>query len=330
MRRLGRISFLGTLDDHPRCRHRSTRLEHSLGVADLAVQVGTSLALKSDLLRELVAAALVHDAGHYPLSHAAEHGFERVTGANHHEVTQWLVTGRGALSVPRSLRPTLEALGIDPEAVWSLVDGSASREDRVSLEPLLRGVINLDTLEGIHRAARDFRLPRGPAMGEVFCWVEDELGIARDAIPAVDEFWALKNRVYEHVINQPANILAEGRLCDLVSRRFEPGLLNALEDFDDSKLWKTLGSEGRDAALRPTQDDGWALLPRAAEGAPLVRIRKRYHVDATVEPTSIGLPASRWSARYRHARERAALVPKDAQLEFSFEPSMVLETPEVE
>src|SRR5688572_5687522 len=43
--RLGHISFLGTLDRHPRSRRASTRLEHSLGVATLAADAAVALDL---------------------------------------------------------------------------------------------------------------------------------------------------------------------------------------------------------------------------------------------------------------------------------------------
>ena len=40
VQRLGRISFLGTLDAHPQSKVRSSRLDHSLSVARLGLEVG--------------------------------------------------------------------------------------------------------------------------------------------------------------------------------------------------------------------------------------------------------------------------------------------------
>src|SRR5688572_7953644 len=45
MRRLGRVSFLGALDQADGCLQRPSRLDHSAGVATLALSVGRSLKL---------------------------------------------------------------------------------------------------------------------------------------------------------------------------------------------------------------------------------------------------------------------------------------------
>ncbi|HLT36551.1 MAG TPA: HD domain-containing protein, partial [Enhygromyxa sp.] len=91
--RLGRISFLGTLDQHPRSRRSSNRLEHSLGVASLAADAAVDLGLPRERAQLFVAACLLHDIGHYPLSHAAEPAFAKLLGAGHHEVGRWIVLG---------------------------------------------------------------------------------------------------------------------------------------------------------------------------------------------------------------------------------------------
>ena len=123
--RLGRVSFLGTLDLHPRSRVASSRLDHSLGVAGLGLAVGQRLELSPEDLRLLVAACLLHDIGHYPLSHAAEPGFARALGVAHHGVSEWIVRGNGAIPAAQSLRPALERAGLDPELLWSIIVGEA-------------------------------------------------------------------------------------------------------------------------------------------------------------------------------------------------------------
>jgi HD superfamily phosphohydrolase len=326
--RLGRISFLGTLDQHPRSRRASTRLEHSLGVAKLAADAAADLELPRARAQLFVAAALLHDIGHYPLSHAAEPAFTKLLGAGHHEVGRWIVLGTGPIPRMRSLAPTLEQLGVDPAAVWAIVDGSSSLAPELSpLAALLEAPINLDTLEGIHRVARDFRLRQRKLPARIFTWITTtrghELGIASEALPAIDRFWLLKHQVYDRVIDLPSNILAEARLCELVASKLDRDVLDALDGFDDPALHRRLGAEALASALLDGGDDRdyelWAS-ERYGEivgaGSPserrplLVRTRKRYFVDPAVEPTDEGLPLSHWPRRYRHERTRGWLVSR--------------------
>ncbi|PRP89873.1 deoxyguanosinetriphosphate triphosphohydrolase-like protein [Enhygromyxa salina] len=325
--RLGRISFLGTLDHHPRSRRASNRLEHSLGVAKLAADAATALELPRGRARLFVAACLLHDVGHYPLSHAAEPAFAKVLGAGHHEVGRWIVLGDGPIPRLRSLRPLLESLHIDPAATWAIIDRSDTlAPDLRPLAELLKAPINLDTLEGIHRVARDFRLRRAKLPERIFTWVDGQLGIARPALPAIDRFWQLKDHVYDRVINLPSNILAEARLCELVAAKVDREIIDALDLFDDPALRRRLGHDALDRALLDGGEDGdyelWAsetygevvgdqASPEGGERRPvLVRTRKRYFIDPSVEPEPRGLPLRAWSRRYRHERTRGWLVSR--------------------
>lgn len=318
--RLGRISFLGTLDRHPRSRRASTRLEHSLGVATLAADAATALELPPPRAKLFVAAALLHDIGHYPLSHAAEPAFTKLLGASHHDVGRWIVLGDGPIPRMQSLRPVLELLDIDPALTWAIVDRSDDLDAELRpLAALLAAPINLDTLEGISRVARDFRLRRRKLPEQIFTWVDGELGIRGAALPAVDRFWELKDQVYDRVINLPSNILAEARLCELVATRIDAGVLGCLDQFDDDALRRRLGGEALDRVLLDACDDGdyelWASeswgeqVGDEARRAVLVRTRKRYYIDPGAGGER-GLPLHAWTQRFRHERTKGWLVSR--------------------
>lgn len=320
--RLGRISFLGTLDAHPRSRRASTRLEHSLAVAGLAADAAQALELPSERARLFVSAALLHDIGHYPLSHAAEPAFAKSLGASHHEVGRWLLLGNGPIEVSRSLRPVLERLDIDPELTWAIIHHDAELGPELRpLADLLAAPINLDTLEGISRVARDFRLYRRKLPERIFTWVDGELGIARAALAAVDRFWELKDHVYDRVINLPSNILAEARLCELVAANVDREIFDALDRFDDRALRSRLGEEALDRVqLDGSEDRDYELwtspdyADQVGEATPrrpvLIRTRKRYFVDRSIDAHAEGLPLRDWSARYRHDKTTGWLVSR--------------------
>jgi HD superfamily phosphohydrolase len=328
LRRLGRISFLDTLDAHPRIRNPSSRLEHSLGVAALGVDVAEALELSDADARVFVAACLLHDVGHFPLSHAAEPAFKRAVGADHHDMTRWVILGEEAIEGPRSLRPVLERQRIDPAAVWALIDGEGGADPR--LTHLLRARINLDTLEGIVRVASNFRVRKGKLPQRIFGWKDGLLCIEAEAVRAIDDFWALKDRVYDEVINLPSNILAEARLCELVAREIGDGIFARFELFDDAALAKALGQRFDEIQLRGGEDQDYELRARGGRGEVLVRTRKRYFVDRRVgEGTA--LEASRWGERYQHEKVRSFLISRNRQLELPGVDvaSPVFEAPEI-
>lgn len=328
--RLGRISFLGTLDDHPRSRRATTRLEHSIGVAALGVQASEALDLDRNSARRFVAACLLHDIGHYPLSHAAEPAFTRVLGADHHELSRWIILGAGPIDEARSLRPTLERLDIDPAGVWSLIDGSVTHKDAVpgelALGELLRARINLDTLEGIARVARCFRVRKKIMPSRIFVRDGADLAIDPAAVEAIDQFWGLKDRVYDEVINLPSNILAEARLCELVASEIGDGVFASLEQFDDGALARSLGPRFDEVRLRAGDDANYVLSNHGGPGQVLVRTRKRYFIDARAAGDEPMRPLSfrRWRERYRHEKVRSFLISRHRQLEL---PGLALAEP---
>ena len=326
--RLGGISFLGTLDEHPRSRRVSTRLEHSIGVAKLAADAAAALELPPGRARLFVTASLLHDVGHYPLSHAAEPAFAKLFGANHHELGRWIVLGEGQIPRSRSLRPLLERMHIDPQLCWGIIDRSPDLPAPLQpLAELLKAPINLDTLEGISRVARDFRVHPRKLPERIFTWIDGELAIAGAALPDIDRFWQLKDEVYDRVINLPSNILAEARLCELVAAKIDPDTIDDLDRFDDQALRQSLGEEALASLLLDGDDGGYELWASEQYGAivgatdsgsgsesdrqpVLVRTRKRYFVDRSVTPRARGLVLGDWPRRFRHERTRGWLVSR--------------------
>lgn len=311
VRRLARVSFLGTLDYHPRNRRPASRLDHSLGVAVLGLEVGLALSLASDELRHFVAACLLHDIGHFPLSHAAEPGFERALGVAHHGVSEWIVRGNGAIPAALSLRPVLQGAGLDPDRVWAIIGGHAD------LSALLLAPINLDTLDGIVRTARAFQRPGLRLPDAIFVRKRGDLLLAPAALPVLDRFWQLKDRIYAEVINLPSNIVCEAALSRAVEAAFDRQVFERFDEFDDAALSALVRAVVRDSGLAGGHDDRFQTTrfppPTGPdELPPVARVRKRYHVDPGVQPGPDGLPRRDWSRRYRHSRQLSFVSPRHA------------------
>lgn len=94
MKRLSGIGFLGAIDyvtkgsGRAAYRRRHNRLEHSIGVALLAQRFCEVAEVTERERLTLVAAGLLHDVGHGPLSHTLEPVFSDYFGIDHDSVAQ--------------------------------------------------------------------------------------------------------------------------------------------------------------------------------------------------------------------------------------------------
>ena len=115
-----------------------TRFEHALGAYHLACRVTKEL--------EVQLAALLHDIGHYPFSHALEEA-----GLPPHETLAARHLRTGALAA------ALERLGVAAASLVQLIQGtSASR-----LAGLVAGSIDVDKLDYLSRDAKMCGVPYG-------------------------------------------------------------------------------------------------------------------------------------------------------------------------
>jgi len=157
--RLERIQQLGFVSKiWPGARH--TRYEHSLGVLHLArlaiahLRADESWITDEDA-RTLAAAALLHDIGHYPFSHAIE---ELGPPVAPHEIV-----GRGMIEHGRVAEILRSMWGVDPARVATIVDPAGRTlplADRV-LRGVLSGPLDVDKLDYLPRDARACDVPYG-------------------------------------------------------------------------------------------------------------------------------------------------------------------------
>jgi uncharacterized protein len=115
-----------------------TRFEHALGAYHLACRVTTE--------PEVQLAALLHDIGHYPFSHALEEA-----GLPCHESLAARHLHSGALAT------TLERLGVSTERLLQLIQGTSP----APLAGLVSGPIDVDKLDYLSRDATMCGVPYG-------------------------------------------------------------------------------------------------------------------------------------------------------------------------
>lgn len=213
--RLGAVRFLGGIDyllvrspNGVQGNTRYTRLQHSLGVARLASEYSSNLDLSQADRRLLVAAALLHDIGHAPLSHSIEPVFRESFGMDHHGATKDIIFGHAPIG--RAIYKVLRSHEIDIDHLSSLIAGKDT-----GFHSFFSGPINFDTIEGILRT-REF----GNAPAAFTPDVVVEAAIARSSAvheAIVDQFWKYKDQVYRHVINSSLGVLAD-QTCQVFAR----------------------------------------------------------------------------------------------------------------
>ncbi len=157
--RLERIQQLGFVSRvWPGARH--TRFEHSIGVFHLARQAVEHLRtgaawITDEDARTICAAALLHDIGHYPFSHAIEELGDPVV--SHEQVGRQIVLGP---EIDPILRAEWE---VSPERVAAIIDPAGHQlppADRI-LRGLLSGPLDVDKLDYLPRDARACSVPYG-------------------------------------------------------------------------------------------------------------------------------------------------------------------------
>jgi hypothetical protein len=159
--RLERIQQLGFVSRvWPGARH--TRFEHSIGVFHLARQAVEHLRRRRDGgwitdedARTMCAAALLHDIGHYPFSHAIEELGDPVV--SHERVGRDIVLGA-------EIAPILQQQWrVDPERVAAIIDPAGHQ--LCTADALLRGILSgpldVDKLDYLPRDARACSVPYG-------------------------------------------------------------------------------------------------------------------------------------------------------------------------
>jgi hypothetical protein len=204
--RLREIRFLGAIDYvlnmpgvPPKGRH--TRFQHSLRVAQLASYYSRLNELEEREETNLVIAALLHDIGHAPLSHSLEPTFKERFGLTHHQATGMII--RGKVPLGKQLPSIFQKSNIVVADILALIDGkSLARYGEAFSNP-----INIDTIEAITRSYTYLS-----SSSTVLQPTSIVLALVRKNkadIDLLDEFWRLKNTVYNRLITGELGLLAD-------------------------------------------------------------------------------------------------------------------------
>jgi len=245
-----------------------SRFEHALGTHHLSRRTLALLceaedASISEQEQAIVrSAALLHDVGHYPFSHALEE-----IGALHHEdVARPLITD-GAIASLLSSR-----LGDDaPARVFDLIRGESSS----ALQGLISGSLDLDKIEYLKRDAFMCGVPYGEIdvdrLTNSLVLVDDPetgrpaIGVREKALSALESLLFAKYQMYRNVYWHHAVRSATAMYKRLVEDAIAAGIVDerSLATYTDEGLMHRLESASPTQLLVALK--GRKLYKRAAE-----------------------------------------------------------------
>ena len=218
-----------------------SRFEHALGAYHLA---RATLALLSereglggaDLEEQAIvrAAALLHDVGHYPFSHA----LEEIGQLHHEDVARPLITkGPVAEILSRSISPSA------PERVLALIRGTSDSP----LQGLISGSLDLDKIEYLKRDAFMCGVPYGEIdvdrLTNSMMLIEDPdtgrpaIGVREKGLSALESLLFAKYQMYRNVYWQHAVRSATAMYKRMVDDALRVGAI-------DSELLPSYTDEG--------------------------------------------------------------------------------------
>jgi HD superfamily phosphohydrolase len=240
-----------------------TRFEHSLGVYYLMLRALRALRARRDEraispnandLRTVLAAALLHDIGHYPFSHAIEELGYPIPP--HEQVGRRMIEGG-------SIAGVLERHGLSPVRVADLVDPPRDRALPPSdalLIRLLSGPLDVDKLDYLPRDARACNVPYGGvdvtrllgSLRVIETPTGARLGVGDKGISPLTSLLHARQEMFDNIYWHHTNRAMMAMLLRAVQEAVEGQALDPadLAAHDDASLLALLTSEAMPEATR--------------------------------------------------------------------------------
>jgi HD superfamily phosphohydrolase len=259
MQRLRRVQQLGTAHlVYPGAHHK--RFEHSLGAHHLAGRLAEGLGFDDLEARSVRAAALLHDVGHGPFSHAFEE-LVKEEGRRHEETSQDLIRWG-------PLADLLRQGGLDPVVVSDAVGGKGP------LAPVVSGSLDADRMDYLLRDAYYTGVPSRVDVERLVEVVGRDAthGIVLDETGtlAAEALLTMRFLMYPAVYLHHTVRASEAMLLAAIRAHVRDGhaALAGLERETDDGLLARLRAAGGTGAELVARLDERRLYKRAREGRP--------------------------------------------------------------
>ncbi len=241
VQRLRRVKQLGFSNlVYPGANH--TRFEHSLGVYHLAKHLAEQV--DERLREELITAALLHDIGHGPFSHATEELIERYTRKRHDDVEELL--RKGAIS------DVLKDYSLSPSSIAAHIKGETY------IGQIINSEIDVDRMDYLVRDAHytgvAFGLIDHVRLIHELRFNENKLVLNIGGLQAAESLlvsrFLMHPTVYFHHVSRIAESMCSHAAEYLIENGLSPKSLHKMDDVELMNEMKKTGGYAFEIAKR--------------------------------------------------------------------------------
>lgn len=230
---------------YPGAHH--TRFEHSLGAMHLASLMSDRIGLsRSDHLL-VTSAALLHDIGHGPFSHAIEEVTSELLGTIHTDV-------RG-LIINQPIGESLEEIGVSPAEVCDMIEGIHP------LASIIHGDLDVDRMDYLLRDAHYTGVPYGTVdagrLIRATRLTEGEIVLHESGVQAAESLLIARTLMRPAVYFHHVSRIAEKIFSNAVYEHCLPdqtGIITRMVRMDDAACLQTLLHSASPSASRLMND----------------------------------------------------------------------------
>ncbi len=253
-----------------------TRLEHSIGVGQVAGKMGEALGLPEIEVETLKVAGMLHDLGHSPFSHTLEYLLHEKTKMDHMDITTKII--RGEIDLLEGLEiedrervhEILSDYGIDIDLVCRMILGKTEEKyslvrdgsqayfgaEKNYMVNIISGPLDADQIDYLLRDAHYTGVAHG--MIDVYRILNTikvrngELMIDKKGVPALEGMLVARALMYTSVYFHKTNRIGELMLSRAVEEIEMDNWLDIYK-YNDSELISLLLNQGgypREIALR--------------------------------------------------------------------------------
>jgi hypothetical protein len=252
MQRLRWIKQLGLANlVYPGANH--TRFEHSLGAYHMAALLTRHLGLEEEDRLLVGAAALLHDVGHGPLSHATESALAPFLRTDHESVIELLKRGE--------LREVLDRHGLRAQDIQAFINGSG-------LGQIVSGEIDVDRMDYLIRDAHYTGVAYGVIdrlrLLQKMTLHQGQLVVEAGGVQAATSLLISRLLMHPSVYYHHVCRISECMISSGIHRMIEDGASAAeVKGMDDVQLFTTLDTAGGYAAEMNSRIRSRKLFKRA-------------------------------------------------------------------
>ena len=202
-KRLEGITFLGAIGLTEKVGKKKdiSRAEHSINVASLANKISKARNYDQELTKHLCVAGLLHDIGHFPLSHSVEGYLSKKLSVDHHALGNLIIDGE--FNHLNDLHKILKH-NFDISFIKSLLDKEVGKDLGGDI---FSSQFNIDTIDGVYQSGLFVGhklFNKDDLINEVFIKNCNDINYE-----ILDKFWDSKNFIYNQFIHSSFGLFVD-------------------------------------------------------------------------------------------------------------------------